>query len=85
MEDVTASDSSVASTTTLSPDAQRLLSSPASEKESSARVALEARAGRTLSDLEWDRARRTLVEFVIILREWYQRAEMAASELGKVA
>ena len=57
---------------------------PASEKEQAARAALEERAGCPLSDLEWDRARARLLEFVSILRAW-QRKETRGSELVKVA
>src|ERR1035438_962663 len=56
MENVTTCGSSVASTTTLKADAERWQSSPASEKERAARSALEARTGRTFSDLECARA-----------------------------
>ena len=84
MEYVTG-DSSLANTTTLSLDAARLRSSPAAEKESAARVALEACAGRTLSDLEWDRARSRLMDFVSTLRDWHRKNTTIASELPKAA
>jgi hypothetical protein len=81
MEHLTTGDSSVASTTTLSLDAGRLQS----EKESAARVALEALAGRTFSDPEWDRARTRLLDFVSILRAWHRKGTATASELPKAA
>lgn len=84
MEHVTAGGSSVARTTTLNLETERLRSGPASEKESAARVALEARAGRTLGDREWAQARTRLVEFVSILRDWH-RKEISASGLPKAA
>jgi hypothetical protein len=85
MEYVTTGDSLVANTTTLSLDAARLRSRPASEKESAVRVALEASAGRTLSDLEWDRARSRLMDFVSTLRDWHRKNTTIAPELPKAA
>lgn len=58
-------------------------SSPASETDSCGRAALEALASRTLSDLEWDRARARLLEFVSILRAWHQEITTSEPELLK--
>ena len=85
MENVTTCGSSVASTTTLKADAERWQSSPASEKERAARSALEARTGRTFSDLEWARARARMLDFVSILRAWHREGTTTASELPKAA
>jgi hypothetical protein len=38
-----------------------------------ARAALERRLGHAMTDTEWERARTTLIEFVIILRDWEQK------------
>jgi hypothetical protein len=43
---------------------------PPNRLESAARAALEQRAGRTLIDAEWVRARAKFMEFVGILRGW---------------
>jgi hypothetical protein len=40
------------------------------EREIAVRIALELRAGRSLTDAEWARARSKLAEFVNILRAW---------------
>ena len=85
MENVTTGHSAVASTPTLNVAAQRLQSSPASEEESAARAAIEVRAGRTLSDLEWARTRTRLLDFVSILRAWHRKGTTTASELPKAA
>jgi hypothetical protein len=69
----------------LNRDAARQQSGPAAEMQSAARAALEARAGRTISDTEWDRARARLVEFASILRVWHLRATSSESELCKAA
>jgi len=53
------------------------LTSDTSERESAkcssekaARVAVEKRRGRTLTDKEWTEDRKRLVEFVLILKRW---------------
>jgi len=66
-------------------NAARVQSGPAREKESAARTALEERAGRTLSDLEWDRARARLLEFAALLRAWHRKGTSSECELGKAA
>jgi hypothetical protein len=71
--------------TALNRDAASQQSGPASEKQSAARAALEARAGRTLSDMEWNRARARLVEFASILRVWHLGVTNGESELRKAA
>jgi hypothetical protein len=60
-------------------------SASASEKESTARAALELLAGRTLSDLEWGRLRARLLEFVSILRGWGAENTAGESALPKAA
>ena len=70
---------------TLTMDAARRQSGPAPEKESCARAALEAVAGQTLSDLEWERVRARLFEFVSILRAWHQEVTTSESELLRAA
>ena len=40
------------------------------ERETAARMAVDARAGRVLTDAEWAKAKARLVEFVAILRSW---------------
>jgi hypothetical protein len=45
--------------------AARRQSAPAPERENAARAALELLTGRTLSDLEWDRMRARLLEFMV--------------------
>jgi hypothetical protein len=42
-------------------------------------------AGRTLSDLEWDRMRARLLEFVSILRGWSTENTAGESALPKAA
>jgi hypothetical protein len=53
-------------------------SGPAAEKQSAARAALESCAGRTFSDMEWDRARAGF-------RSWHLRVTTDESELRKAA
>jgi len=53
--------------------------------ETVARASIESQIDRTLDDLEWVRARTILLEFARILRDWGQRANMAESQLRKVA
>jgi hypothetical protein len=55
------------------------------QPETVARTSIESQIGRTLDDLEWMRARARLVEFARILRDWGRRANMAESQLQKVA
>jgi len=43
--------------------------------ESVARVALDSRAGRRLTDVEWIGARAKLLEFMSMLRTWYQKSK----------
>jgi len=49
-----------------------------------ARGALEAVACRAFTDLEWERARPRLLEFVTILREWADQTKTGASRADKV-
>jgi|SRR5258708_4889177 hypothetical protein len=55
------------------------------ELEAVARASIESQIGRTVDDLEWVRARTRLLEFAKILRNWGRRANMAESQLQKVA
>ena len=66
-------------------DPTRWQSDPAREKQSAARVVLEACAGRTLSDLEWDRAGARLLDFVSILRDWHRKNATIGFALPKAA
>ena len=63
----------------------RWQSGPAPAKEAAARAAIEARVGRTFSDLEWARARARMLDFVSILRAWHREGTTTASELPKAA
>jgi hypothetical protein len=60
-------------------------SGPVAENQSAARAALESRAGRTFSDMEWDGARARMLEFAVILRAWHLRVTIGESELRKAA
>ena len=66
-------------------DGERQQSVSAPERESNARATLEAFAGRTLIDPEWDRVRARLLEFVSILRAWHQEDTISESKLRKAA
>ena len=73
------------------PTAARLKSAPPSSPghpdvsaENAARAALESRAGRTLTDMEWAQARARLLEFATILRSWDQKAKSGNSRLDNV-
>ena len=55
---------------------------PAAELEEDARTTLDAGAGRTLTDTEWERMRSKLVAFVGILYTWDR--ETSASRRGNV-
>jgi len=70
---------------TLNLDPARWPSGPAREKESAARAAIEAGAGRTFGNSEWDRARARLLTFVSILRAWHQEVTTSESELRRAA
>lgn len=59
-------------TTPLKVDPARWQPGPAREKESAARTAFEASAGRMFSDPEWGRVRARLLNFVSIVRAWQQ-------------
>ena len=78
-------DSSLASKTKLNLEAECLPSSSVSKKESAARGALEASAGRPLSNLEWDQARSSLLDFVSILRAWHREGTTNAREFPEAA
>ena len=52
--------------------------------EDTARAALDLRAGRALTDVEWARVRVRLLEFATILRAWDEQAKTAESGLGNV-
>jgi hypothetical protein len=60
-------------------------SGQASAKEDAARAALEECAGRPLNDLEWERARARLLDFVSILRAWQRKGTTSVTELPKAA
>jgi hypothetical protein len=47
---------------------------PRPASEGNARAAIEARAGRLLTDAEWVAERSRLVEFASILRDWDRKA-----------
>ena len=66
-------------------DVARRQPGPSPEKERAAQGALEACAGRTLSDAEWGRARARLLQFVSILRDWHREATASESELRTAA
>jgi hypothetical protein len=57
---------------------------PAKAAENTARAALDSRAGRLLTDTEWERSRTTLLEFMGILRDWDNNARKTPSEAGNV-
>jgi hypothetical protein len=57
------------------------MSRPANS-DAAARAALESVAARPLTDAEWERARTRLVEFVTILRDWEQKAEVLKAYRG---
>lgn len=48
---------------------------PEQELEDAARCVLEERFGRRLSEAEWTTMRRSLVDFVKILRDWDQPSQ----------
>jgi hypothetical protein len=50
------------------------MTTPSPKSEAAARAALEAVAGRALSDAEWEPQRARLVAFVTILRDWNHQA-----------
>lgn len=52
--------------------------------ERDARAAVDLRAGRALSDVEWVRARAKLLEFVTILRRWDRQAKTKKPGVDKV-
>ena len=52
--------------------------------DDAARAALDLRAGRSLSDAELARVRTKLLEFMIILRGWDQKAKNTSAGLGNV-
>jgi len=52
--------------------------------ESAARGALEGVAPRAFSDLEWERVRAKLLEFVAILREWDRQIKASAPRADDV-
>ena len=52
--------------------------------ESAARGALETVASRAFTDLEWERARVNLFEFVAILLEWDRQADTSATRAHNV-
>lgn len=56
-----------------------------SPQANAARAALEKQVGRTLNDLEWDRARARLLEFASILRQWQDEVNRDDSALLKAA
>ena len=52
--------------------------------KSAARGALEAVASRAFTDLEWERARVRLLEFVAILLEWDRQTDTSAPRVDNV-
>jgi hypothetical protein len=62
-----------------------LAAGSAREKESAARAAIEASAGRTFSDPEWGRVRARLLNFVSIVRAWQQEATTSKFGLRQAA
>ncbi len=50
--------------------------------ESAARLSIEMRAGRSLTDLEWARARARLLELVTILRAWEHQTKTPEREVA---
>ena len=65
MSDSHTSSSSFLATSSRAPD----------ELEKLAREAVDLRAGRALTDMEWEHARARLMEFAAILRSWQQDAQ----------
>jgi phage protein D len=57
----------------------------AGQKQAAARAALEARAGRALTDVEWERGRANLVEFASIVRAWYRQRTSETVALPEAA
>ena len=62
--------SQTTSATIVDRNAGRSQARSAIEKERTARSAVEASAGRPFNDLEWDRRRARLLEYVSLLRDW---------------
>jgi hypothetical protein len=54
------------------------------DSENAARGALEAVASRAFTDLEWERARVRLLEFVAILLEWDRQTDTSAPRADNV-
>ena len=52
--------------------------------ENAARGALEAVASRAFTDLEWERARVGLLEFIAILLEWDRQTDTSAPRTDNV-
>ena len=52
--------------------------------EDAARSALDSLAGRTLTGAEWEVAQAKLLQFVVVLRDWNQRATERESGSGNV-
>jgi hypothetical protein len=52
--------------------------------EGSARVTLDALAGRVLTHAEWLRASAQLLKFMTILRNWDRKAETTEASVGNV-
>ena len=57
---------------------------PPRAAEIAARAALDSRAGRSLTDAEWERSRPRLLEFMKILRDWAIDARNTPPEAGNV-
>jgi hypothetical protein len=57
---------------------------PPTELEKAARAALDHQFKRCLTDEEWTQARRSLLEFVTILRDWGEQAQTYESHSGTV-
>ena len=54
------------------------------DSKNAARGALEAVASRAFTDLEWERARVRLLEFVAILLEWDRQTDTSAPRTDNV-
>jgi hypothetical protein len=57
---------------------------PSKALENSARTALDSCTGRTLTDVEWERARTKLLEFAAILCSWVPNTRNTRPGLGNV-
>lgn len=63
------------------PDTFRSSEPSPDRREAAARAALECRARRNLTEVEWRRTRTKLLEFMSILRAWDQQVKPCLSRL----